>query len=633
MPAAAVFRRDLTRGALLWLIIGAVGVAVRGVQWDEGYERAQAMLGMVAYPAGHPLYHYGWSAFTIQYYASAALLRLTESPLLLCGLRNLLAIWIMLLPMFLLGAAFTRSILAGHIAALLMLCNAHHVFQSYYDNNIWPGMFTSGSIGLGWALCCVCAFACARWRLGAALVMAMPLIHGGQWPPVLGLLLCVTAWHAWKRQRPELRQLVQGSAIGLALTAVFLGIHLLLRHDLPDYGQLLEGATVSDTWQRFTYFEDIHRRPLAPPRFGPFAHTSIGLLFALLLAFAWLRTAMATRGGELVPAAVGAAYIALCAAAVWTAWAVQQVLGAHTPYLIIGWLPYRLGNHAVLVMICLAAAVVACPRAGSRRGPTVALAALAWIALRDPLGAMLPETFHARYVLPPEGPLFLLTGAAIFEIACISGSDRERGGVIGLHLPRNIQRSVVCAAFLLFLLLAWRLQFLALCLAGGVVLCIVVARIPGRVLYAPIVLAVLFALGAQWNERSQLPVTAFEQEVREFLAQEEDRTSLIVTPLYNINYQEKLARGVFATFETQLLIPYMPALGPRIEAMLSDMYGMRFGQPWRWELDHWQARTPAEWQALAERWQLGYVLCPEEWPLQLPECLRGDGKVLYKINH
>lgn len=669
MSAAPEFRSGLLRGVFLWVVVGALGVAVRGVQWEESYERAQAMLGLVPYPPWHPLYIYGWNAFTLQYHASAALLWLTHSPLVVCGLRNLIAIWILLVPMFLLGASFTRNVLAGHLAALLMLANAHTIFQSYYDNNVWPNMFTNGSIGLGWVLMCLCAFCYSRFRLGFFLVALMPLIHGGQWPPVLVFALWfylafVMSWlfAEMEEDRAEAWELLRNASVGIAAGVFTLSLFALawwvFRVQLVGSGTEHNAALVTDVWQRFTYFEDIHRRPGHPPRFGPLSNSGVGVMLSVLLGTFWWHLRLRHRFAR---AGVGLLFTRVCAIALVSAWFLQRKWGMETPYWVIGWLPYRVGNLAVIFMMAMVAAgCTALPLRG-RRFPIVAMAATTWLALRLPLGVLVPETLHARYLMPPEGPLFLLTGAALVEIwraikayeeetrrlamrnvlDLSKPEDREKYDIWSSVSTKQIHLPMAWAPFLPWPALAawgavaWYLQFPAACMAVGAALSLCNIkwnpRAQRRLLPAAITFAVAALLAAQYPQRHQLPVTPFELQVRERLAQDEDQSPLLVTPLYTINYQEKLNRGVFATFETQLLIPYMPALGPRIEGMLTDMYHFHFGEPWDWKLDWWQGRTVDEWQALAKKYHLCYVLCPEDWPLQLPEVMRGEGRVLYRI--
>lgn len=612
--------RHFWSGLFFWMLVGALGVALRGVRWEEGFERAQALLGVVPYPDGHPLRLYAWNAFSIHYYSSALLLRLTDSALLVCGLRNLLCAWGALLPLYLLGSLLARRALAGHLAALLILGNAHAFFRSYYSNDVWPFMFTSGELGLAWALLCVCAFAGRRWRLAFFMTMAMPVVHVGQLPPVLGLALLMLAWLAW-RERQQLRPALQGLLGGLAVTALFGVVYLLLRQPLPDEGGYSSAADVLDTWKRFTYYEDIHRRPVLPPRFGPFWHSVLGMVAALTLGGLWLWSARA-RGERVHGLAVLMLYAAIASTAVGIAWSTQQWLGMDTPYLVIGWLPYRLTNHVAIVLLVLVAIINL-----SGRQVAVALAAASWLAARPLLAFVLPETFHSRYVMPSEGPLFLLIGGAMLAVA--------RG------VPaRHAQTSLLILAG--WCALAFATPFLAACALLGILLAALEGAVSphsigawlrrlATLLPALGLLAVAGMLFHEYQHRQHLPRSPFEMEMRRFFETEDNPTGLLLAPFWTLNYQEKTGQPVFATFETPLLTPYIRELGPVIEKMVGDAYGIQWGQPWNYDLSPWTRRSPEEWRRLRTTYGIAYVLSPEAFPLELDPVLRGEGLVLYRV--
>lgn len=602
------------------MLIGALGVALRGVRWEEGFERAQALLGMVPYPDGHPLRLYAWNAFSIHYYASALLLKLTDSALLVCGLRNLLCAWGALIPLYVLGSLLARRALAGHLAALLILANAHAFFRSYYSNDVWPFMFTSGELGLAWALLSVCAFAARRWRIAFFMTMAMPVVHVGQLPPVLGLALLMLAWIVW-REREHLRPAMQGLLCGLAVTALFGVVYLSLRQPLPDSGGYSSAADVLDTWKRFTYYEDIHRRPVLPPRFGPFWHSVLGMVAALTLGGLWLWSARA-RGERVHGLTVLMLYAAIASTAVGVAWCTQQGLGMDTPYLVIGWLPYRLTNHVAIVLLVLAAVINL-----SDRQAAVALAAASWLAARPLLSLMLPETFHSRYVMPSEGPLFLLVGGAMVAVA--HGVPAHRAAV-----------ALLLAAG--WFILALATPFMAACALLGILVAgleKMVSRFStgagswrlAAALPALGLLAVAGMLFHEYQHRQHLPRSPFEIEMRNFFKTDNNPTGLLLAPFWTLNYQEKTGQPVFTTFETPLLTPYIRELGPVIEKMVCDAYGIRWGQPWNYDLTLWTGRSLEEWRTLRSTYGIAYVLAPESFPLALDPVLRGEGLVLYRV--
>jgi len=622
-------RTGLRRGAAVWLLIGAAGIALRGVRWEESYERAQAMLGLVAYDPGHPLYVYGWNAFSLHYYLSAAVLRVWDSPLLVCGVRDLLCMWAALLPVYFIGARVARSLWGGHLAAAFILANAHQIFRSYYSINVWPFMFTAGEIGFGWALAVVAAWVWGRWGLGFFLLGVMPVVHIGQMPPALAVGIALGAVLLAFGQPVERRRMALGLAAGLALTAAFVALHYAIRVPLPESGPYAAAGDAEEVWRRFTFYEDIHRRPGVPPRFGPFAHSQFALVGLLLLSFGWLWRSRQDGSTESRPPVAVLLYGVACCGAVWIAAAGQAALGADTPFWLIGWLPYRLPNHAGALLVALAAGMAW--REGAR---WAAVAAVAWLAVA-PLGVwVLPDSLHQRYVAPAEGPLFLLIGAAF--AATYAG--------MGKSVSRNVWM-VACAAAWGYV--AWHNQFLAAVLAGGVLLGwglshLLGARIPVTTASAwwgkphpTVALAVAVVVSGQlageWRTREHLPRDEFEMEMKIYFEANARPEEVLLTPFTSINYQEKTGQPVFATFETYLFIPYMRELAPTIETMLSDAYGIRFGQPWSQDLSVWERRTRAEWVALGEKYDIGFVLAPADAAIALEPVLRGDGRVLYRI--
>ncbi|MBI1318442.1 MAG: hypothetical protein GC168_05750 [Candidatus Hydrogenedens sp.] len=634
--------RGLRRGALLWLAVGVVGIALRGVRWEESYERAQAMLGIIPYDHGHPLYVYGWNAFSIHYYLSALVMRVWDSPLLVCGVRDLLCVWAALLPVYFLGARVARNPWGGHLAAAFILANAHQIFRSYYSINVWPFMFTSGEIGFGWALGVAAGWAWGRWGLGFFMLGMMPVVHIGQMPPVLAVGIAMAAGLLVYGQPEERRRMVLGLGAGLAVTALFVVLHHFLHAPYAADGPYAASGDGIEVWKRFTFYEDIHRRPGVPPRFGPFAHSQLALLALPLLTIGWMWRHRARQDSPPKPvnmkdvavASVFFHYALACCGAVWIASAGQGLIGPDTPFWLIGWLPYRLPNHAGALLVALSAGMALSGRA---RG--VALVAVAWLALA-PLGAwILPEAVQQRYIAPTEGPLFLLLGGVF---AAVGVELRDSPGFL---------RGCLAACAAVWAYAAWHNQFLAalvVCGAGAYfVLAAVGSRVrspyrlpeedgsrvrsPYRGVALAIALVVAGQLAKEYQTREHLPRDAFEQEARAYLQAHAAPEDVLLAPFTTINYQEKLGQPVFATFETYLFIPYLRDIAPTIEQMLTDAYGIRFGEPWSQDVSVWERRTPEEWQALGERYDIAYVLAPKGAHIALEPVLEGGRRVLYRI--
>ena len=138
-------------GLAFWIGVCLLALLVRGVRWEEGYERAQVLLGITPYPDGHPHARWYWNAFSIHYYASAAVLWLTHSASLVCGGRQFIAMLSISLSVFSLTWILGRRALPAHLAVLLCFAGAPSFFQSYMPISVWANKATSGQIGIGWA--------------------------------------------------------------------------------------------------------------------------------------------------------------------------------------------------------------------------------------------------------------------------------------------------------------------------------------------------------------------------------------------------------------------------------------------------------------------------------------------------
>jgi uncharacterized membrane protein len=90
-------------------------------------------------------------------------------------------------------------------------------------------------------------------------------------------------------------------------------------------------------------------------------------------------------------------------------------------------------------------------------------------------------------------------------------------------------------------------------------------------------------------------------------------------------------------------LPYAPAAGPEMEKILREVYGIDFFNPpdeakrramipVYYTKPIWEARSPAEWYALRERFGVTDVMAYADWKLALPEIARNERLVLYQIS-
>jgi hypothetical protein len=600
---------------LFWLVFALVAVAIRGIAWDEAYERAQVLTGDVVYPAWHPLVQYAHRAFGLHYVSAAALLNLTGSAFVVCGLRNVLAVWMTTLPAFLIGASLARRALWGYVAAALLFLGAHLEFASYYPLFVWPDMFTSGHIGMGYALCTLWAWMTAHHRLGALLLCAMPLVHLGQMPPVLCAVMLALGWSVMRGHPVPWRRMLPWSAVGMGLVVCYAALHTCMLPAMPADSPLTTAGDYAGAWARYTAHNDVHR---AYPRYGQVGNSIIALVGLLVLTGPGrVREARRGRNAPHREEVWTFLYGSLCLAGFAMGVGAIRLLGESVPFLLVSWMPQRLSNHAAVLL-----AAVACGVIGRyRKAAGVVVLALLLQAVKPLLALLLPEGFFTAYVAPPEMLLFFLMGAAV--VLALLENLRPLVAValtIAMVVTLGLYHQTGAAYGLLGTGLAYVMLTRGPNIARPGLLDTVLGGLTG--------VCVAIALWCAWQQRASLPASDWDRTVREALAEEPN--AMLAAPHWEINVQERTGHPVLVTYETHQFIPYVPALAPGIEQMYHDVYGLRFGEPWRYDLTAWESRSAAEWRALATRYGFEYVMSPQEVPLPLEETARNGHKLLYK---
>ena len=618
-------RRTLGWGGVFWLFFCVVGVAVRGVRWEETFERAQLLIQQVQYAAWHPFYRYARSAFTIQYYLSAVVLWLSRSPGLVCGLRQMLFLGATTLPAYALAARVSRRVLCGHIAAVLTVSGVLVAFGSYYPLFVWPDKSTSGHIGTGIVL--LALYLIVSGRLGAGFFLAglMPAIHVGQAP----VLLVVAGLYAvWKWiDAPETRgRLIRAGLWGGAGLLISAALWLALRTanaDLPGARSVMTAGEVMAAWRSYVFGEDVHR---AFARFNPPAHGYIALGLAVFLGF--FAAAGTLRDKLRDPAAWLGIYAIITGAVVVSIAAVEYWLGPDTPAALVVWMPKRLLNHTAVIALALTVGILGRKRAraGLAEAPADVLfvAALAWVVLTPVSAWLLSTAFHARYVQAHEGILFLLCGGAS---AVLYGQRRHKlvyagclvAGTAAIAYYHQFGAGLLVAGFGV----AWIATYAAL----------VAERLkPAAILAGLCLVALAIPLAGQWRTRVTLPVSPFEASVRDYLDAYAAPGEFLLTPHWEIDWQEKTGHPVLYTYELPQYITYMPGLAPDILKIRADIYDIRLGLPWDYSLDAWRTRSNDQWKTLAGEFGFRHVLSPKDVPLDLRRVLSGEAYDLYEVD-
>lgn len=603
--------RSFHVGWTAWLLLCVVAVALRGVRWDETYEHAQVVLGTVSYPEGHPLGRYVGGVYSIQPFATALHLYLWPNEAFVNGVRNVLMLASTLVPVYLLAAWLTRSAVWGSAATVLVMHGVLLELDGSYPLVVWPDIFSNGPIGQGYALLVLFLILRGHDRAGGLLLGLFPAVHLGQAPAVaLWAALCV-AWRAKLGGGRSQRTIAGWACAGMAAAAVFAVVLHMTQQPPPDTGPYAVAGDTVAIWEGFTQYADPHRRL-------PSGNGHVALVAALVLGLALARREREeTR--DFGPWAWLLVYVGIVAAVVWITMGIHLAMGPRIPYLLIGWMPYRLINHVppiLLVMIC-----------GMLRarpwGVPVMLAAVLYAALAPmviPAGTAL-----ARYAQPAVALPFLLLGAA--------------WGIYATCIPAR-QRLSVVAGILLLALLAMYHQWGALCaaagcIAGGVGAAFWFTRLHPRWLGGAAVAGTLIALAGQGLCRDHLPRSAFDVAAAHAMAGAGDRGAMIAGRPDEFTLQARTGHPVFVESATASLISYMPELGPAINSMYHDVYGIRFdhapdGTGSGWE-QLWEARTPAEWQAAAGKYGVRYLVAPSHVDLTLELILEQYGSRLYRI--
>lgn len=624
-PDARATARRLGVGLAFWSAFCLAAVALRGVRWDENYEFAQAITRAIAYPQGHPLVRYTTGMFSLQTHALAALSYLSASPTVLCGCRNVLFLMATVLPAFLFGALLARRIVWGHIAAAMSLLGAHLAFYSTYPQFVWPGMYSNGHVGTGYALAVLYLLAAGRWRAGFFLVGLMPCIHLGQWAPVLLFAILFTCAAQRRFQRSTLNRAFAWGAFGLAVSTGFWAVTRAFAVPLPSAGPYYSAADPHAVWLGYMARHASHRT--IPWSTG---HIALAALPYLGLAAARREARDGTPRGPWYAVVL---YSLCIAGIVWTVMAIHAALGPRIPFLLISWMPYRLMNHVPPLLVVATVAVLADGRDRSTATGLLVAAVLIYGIVKPGLRGLAGDDLFARYLETGIGALFTLYGAAV--------------GVLMRRL-RDDRRFVapwVVAGLVGWTALACVHQFGAACIVVGLAAAFLIdgplaptlARVQAdRLACALALILVLVLVHREWTTRDHLHVSPFERRVAEYLEARGEPDAMLVADYRQEGLQARTGHPVITDMATMTWIAYRPSLGPSMDKLYGDLYGIRFlpqpePEPTKAWFGHWADRNRDQWQVLADQYSFHYVIAPDFIELDLPRVIDGQTQSLYHI--
>lgn len=601
-PDPAVKSPILGLGACLAFC--ALGVAARGVRWDETYEHAQVLVGLVVYSPGHPLPLYLAKAFSLQTLLSTLLADAGLGATLVCGLRNFLFLCASVLPVYFLTLALTRRVVFALAAVVLTMQGVLLAFDGSYPLMVWPELYSNGHIGTGMAVLTLAAMAAPWPRTALLLLGLMPGVHIGQTPM---LYLLVPVLLVWLRFRPEagaLRGAWRWGVAGFAVSVLGYALyHVRYATDAPIPPGLGDPAVIL---RAFTEHLDLHRWP-------PGLNLWWMMLAALLLTTVSLRRADWTTRW---PWAVLTAYTGGVVLLIGLVAGLQKLYGASLPVWVLQWMPYRLGNHVAPILLAGTMTLLARAQRGRL---VVAMAILAGL-VTPYLGGWLPGELYTRYLAQGEGIVFLLTGAAL--------------GILypGLRAQANLLVAALALALTFYVH-----QFGATCMLLGWLLASyapVQPRLPEGALVLLLLLAAAQMLLNQRRAHDAMPRTPLEQAIATQVASRPVAQRTILAPPETYALQMRTGAPVLIEAATLSFLSYVPALGPRTNALCDGLYGFRLDVAafdlGRWR-SVWATRSLSDWKMLAEVYAFGGVLAPPDVPLALPVVARTDAGVFYAI--
>ena len=149
-------------------------------------------------------------------------------------------------------------------------------------------------------------------------------------------------------------------------------------------------------------------------------------------------------------------------------------------------------------------------------------------------------------------------------------------------------------------------------------------------------LTVFFMLAVEGKGRTQLPRNGFEKRVEAYLASEGKTGALLAGAPDTFLLQAKTGHPVLADAVTPSLMSYIPSLGPSIQNVFDDLYGIRFDKPPQQQNRHWQSiwisRSRFEWARLSTKYGFEYVVALDALDLDLDAVVREGPFVLYHVS-
>ncbi len=608
-------------GSLFWIFFTGLAIAFRGVQWDENYEFAQAMIGQVPYDDAHPLRQYTLAAYNLQFYSSALILLINENPIWLCGFRNALFIASTVLPIFLLGSWISGRTLVGHAATVLFLMGIHIEFDGVYPQFLWPGMFSNGHVGIAYVLIYAGLLARGHLRWAGLLLGLMPAIHLGQMPPALVLAGCYALHCAWTRHWCPLKHAVAYFSIGMVFCAFFYAFQQTFVLPPVTDGPYFSEAPIEPIWQGHVATRDMHRAI-------PTGNIHIVTIAFLCISIGGWRHLSKVKSPQALCWGWLSLYGYAVIAIVYSISTVHLFMENDIPYLLIGWLPYRLLNHLAPLLVVMAVSLIGALASDKNLSSLALFLPLAFLfELLKPLYPhLIGDSLAGRYFTQNDSLFFALIAWSGVSLLFNTFTSRKIIALLlGITFLFITRHQFGAAVFLVAGLSAYALLHLP--------------RTPSSkwitsVSYALGALVILSILYQSYQHRAHLPVGQFEHDIVALLEAEGQPDALIAGPPAQVLLQAQTGHPIFTDMATEFHASYRPSLAPSVQKMYEDVYGIWFEQrdtvPFSWHTV-WNKRNPEEWYILKERYNIQYLIAHDDVQPQLEKILEGDGKTLYRM--
>ncbi len=648
--------------------------------WQIAVESAQAVAGVVSYPADNPFYMYHVKSWTLLHQLPAALLACGGSEQIVSMLVACVPAVLGFQSLALVTYAFGRDrMLASLVPVTFLAANVWQDCGAVYPIRLISNIYwaTYGVTGANYVL-----FTWALWGVGlrrpAALLCGLaPAVH-----PALGVW-CIAAMAAAfichrRAERPFFMVAARWFAAGLAVAAISFAVQQYLSRNVPPADPVLTQQIL----RAFVADWDNHRFAF------PLEHVQWRLgwcaLFLFAAARAWLAESLPPRSIVLLNALLISALagLAMCLLTYLSAWLPTPLVMA---------MPGRFINLAV---VALPAVLIGILSRGSRAWPVKGL--LAALLL---FGGLRSLTLLKQWIYVPAAPKIVLSAGLIlvFLIAASPGGARgwlkplaRAAAALGLVLVALLERRDWHLAVLLLMAVvvleatrrwldrpAWPslqigLRLVSLgCpaavmvmmvggwLASGMLLAAAALdgerlrrvvgwrRGPSRggsvVRWAMCLTGIGLMIGSL-AERGRVgfySLRAWDNDPV-FAAAAKAPGLLLTVPRMGIA-QLRSRRGLVLYGQALNQITYVPDSGPAINRVLKGIYDddLLKPRPPGWvkcggimhDSAHgvWEDRSPDEWRRLGREFGFSTILTYRDWRLKLPVAAQTRKLILYRV--